>query len=45
MACPPGQVYTDPDVVAATQKALRQHGAAPPVTQPTREQLAAALSS
>jgi hypothetical protein len=44
-ACPPGQAYTDPDVVAATQKALRQHGAAPPVTQPTLEQLAAALTS
>jgi hypothetical protein len=45
MVCPPGQVYTDPEVVACTQETLRQHGTAPPVTQPTREQLATALAS
>jgi hypothetical protein len=45
MVCPPGQVYTDPEVVACTQETLRQHGTAPSVPQPTREQLATALAS
>ena len=44
MICPPGEVYTDPDVVARTQETLRRHGTAPPVAQPTREQLLTALT-
>jgi hypothetical protein len=44
MICPPEEVYTDPDVVARTREALGRHGGGPPVGQPTREQLTAALS-
>jgi 2-polyprenyl-6-methoxyphenol hydroxylase-like FAD-dependent oxidoreductase len=44
MICPPVEVYTDPDVVARTQETLRRHGTAPPVAQPTREQLLTALT-
>ena len=44
MICPPEAVYTDPDVIACTQETLRRHGAGPPVTQPTREQLLTALT-
>ena len=44
MVCPPEQVYTDPDVVAATQQTLSHYGAAPPVPQPTRDQLNTALA-
>jgi 2-polyprenyl-6-methoxyphenol hydroxylase-like FAD-dependent oxidoreductase len=44
MVCLPGQVYTDPHVIACTQVALRRHSAAPPVTQPTSEQLLTALA-
>ena len=44
MVCPPEQVYTDPGVVAATQKTLSHYGTAPPVTQPTRDQLNTALA-
>ena len=44
MICPPVEVYTDPDVVARTQETLRRHGTAPPVAQPTREQLLTALA-
>ncbi len=44
MICPPAEVYTDPDVVACTRETLRRHGAAPPVAQPTREQILAALA-
>ena len=44
MICPPGEVYTDPDVIACTQETLRRHGTAPPVAQPTREQLLTALT-
>ena len=44
MVCPPEQVYTDPDVITCTQETLRRHGAAPPVAQPTREQLLTALT-
>jgi len=43
MVCPPEQVYTDPDVIACTQETLSRHGTAPPVAQPTREQLLTAL--
>ncbi|MFY9932505.1 MAG: hypothetical protein WAK82_31350 [Streptosporangiaceae bacterium] len=45
MVCPPEEVYTDPQVVASTQETLRRYGSAPPVTQPTREQLLTALAS
>ena len=46
MVCPPEEVYTDPDVVACTREALGRPGdGGPPVAQPTREQLTAALSS
>ena len=34
MTCPPGEVYTDPDVIARTQETLRRHGTAPPVAPP-----------
>ena len=44
MVCPPEQVYTDPDVIACTQETLRRYGTAPPVPQPAREQLLAALT-
>jgi 2-polyprenyl-6-methoxyphenol hydroxylase-like FAD-dependent oxidoreductase len=40
----PEEVYTDPEVVARTRDTLRRHGAAPPVAQPTREQLLTALA-
>jgi len=45
MVCPPEDVYTDPRVVACTRDALSRHGGGPPVDQPTREQLLAALAS
>jgi 2-polyprenyl-6-methoxyphenol hydroxylase-like FAD-dependent oxidoreductase len=44
MLAKPADVYTDPDVVAHTQDALRSLGTAPTVAQPTRAQLEAALS-
>ena len=44
MICPPEEVYTDPHVVACTRAALSQHGSGPPVDQPTRGQLLAALA-
>ncbi len=44
MVCPPEEVYTDPLVVACTREALSRHGSGPPVAQPAREQLLAALS-
>ena len=43
MVCLPDEAYTDPDVIARTQEALRRHGATPPVAQPTHEQLLTAL--
>ena len=45
MVCPPEQVYTDPHVVACTREALSKYGSGPPVTQPTRAQLLAALTA
>jgi hypothetical protein len=39
----PDEVYADPDVVAATRKVLRHRRGGPPMAQPTREQLLAAL--
>jgi hypothetical protein len=44
MVRPPEEVYTDPHVVACTREALSRYGSGPPVAQPTREQLIAALS-
>ena len=44
MICPPDQVYTDPDVVACTHETLRRNGSAPPIAQPTREELLTALT-
>jgi 2-polyprenyl-6-methoxyphenol hydroxylase-like FAD-dependent oxidoreductase len=44
MVRPPEEVYTDPHVVACTREALSRYGSGPPVAQPTREQLLAALS-
>jgi hypothetical protein len=41
----PGEVYADPQVVACTQEALQQPGSRPAMTQPTREQLLAALAT
>jgi hypothetical protein len=45
MVCPPEAVYTDPRVVACTREALSRHGSGPPVAQPTRAQLLAALAA
>ncbi|HEY7032188.1 MAG TPA: hypothetical protein VH482_12695 [Thermomicrobiales bacterium] len=39
----PEEIYTDPAVVAATRGALRRHGSGPPMAQPTRDALLAAL--
>jgi hypothetical protein len=44
MVCPPGDVYTDPDVVARTREALSRYGSGPPVAEPTRDQLLAVLA-
>jgi 2-polyprenyl-6-methoxyphenol hydroxylase-like FAD-dependent oxidoreductase len=40
----PDAVYTDPRVVAATRAVLDRRGSGPPVAQPTRAQLLAALA-
>gem|GEM_PF-5098159 len=45
MVRPPDEVYTDPQVVACTREALGRHGSGPPVAQPTRAQLLAALAA
>jgi 2-polyprenyl-6-methoxyphenol hydroxylase-like FAD-dependent oxidoreductase len=45
MVCPPDEVYTDPHVVACTREALGRYGSGPPVVQPTRAQLLAALAA
>ena len=39
----PEQIYSDPEVVAATHGALRRHGSGPAPAQPTRDELLAAL--
>jgi hypothetical protein len=41
----PNEVYCDPQIVAATREAIHRHGSAPPIQQPTREQLLAALAA
>ncbi len=43
MACRPGDLYTDPAIVARTREIIRGRGSGPPMTQPTRGQLLAAL--
>ena len=40
----PEEVYTDPQVVHRTQEVLRHHPSGPPMAQPAREQLLAALT-
>jgi len=40
----PDEVNADPDVVMCTREAIRRHGSAPAVAQPTREELMAALA-
>jgi hypothetical protein len=44
MLANPGDVYTDPGIVARTQDVLRSLGTASATTQPTRAQLEAALA-
>jgi hypothetical protein len=44
MICSPAEVYTDPQVVVCTHEVLRRRGDGPPMAQPTREQLLAALA-
>jgi 2-polyprenyl-6-methoxyphenol hydroxylase-like FAD-dependent oxidoreductase len=39
----PGEIYTDPEVIASTRRVLATPGAVPPLVQPTRDELAAAL--
>src|SRR5262249_33482657 len=41
----PEEEYADPHIVARTHETIREHGSAPPVAQPTREQLLAALNT
>jgi 2-polyprenyl-6-methoxyphenol hydroxylase-like FAD-dependent oxidoreductase len=40
----PEEEYADPQIVARTHETLREHGSGPPVVQPSREQLLAALT-
>jgi hypothetical protein len=44
MVCLPEEVYADPHVVACTREALSRYGSGPPVAQPAREHLLAALT-
>jgi hypothetical protein len=39
----PAEIYTDPEVVASTRRVLATPGAVPPLVQPTRDELEAAL--
>jgi flavin-dependent dehydrogenase len=41
----PENVYNDPDVVARTHEVIRTRGAGPPIAQPSRQQLLAALGA
>jgi hypothetical protein len=45
MIVPAATIYTDPEVAFHTRAALARHGCEPYITQPTREQLLAALAS
>lgn len=42
---PATRTSCDPEVVACTRDALSRHGSGPPVVQPTRAQLLAALTA
>lgn len=44
MMCRPEKVYADPAVVARTRGVLSDQGSAPPMAQPSREQLGVALA-
>ncbi len=39
----PGDIYTDPEVIASTRRVLATPGAVPPPAAPTRDELEAAL--
>jgi hypothetical protein len=39
----PEEIYTDPEVIASTRRVLATPGAVPPLVQPTRDELEAAL--
>src|SRR5579885_451744 len=41
----PDEVYADPTVVALTHEVLRDHGGRPPIAQPSRAELLAALAT
>ncbi|HEU0240860.1 MAG TPA: tryptophan 7-halogenase [Micromonosporaceae bacterium] len=45
MVCRPETVYTDPEIVVRTHEAIRTHGAGPPIAQPSRADVLAALGS
>jgi hypothetical protein len=45
MTCTPDEVYTDPHVVACTHQVISDHASGPPMTQPARKQLLAALAT
>ncbi|MBV9561706.1 MAG: FAD-binding protein [Bradyrhizobium sp.] len=45
MICWPNDVYTDPRMVARIRQVLDQHDGGPPMVQPSREQLLAALAT
>jgi hypothetical protein len=44
MICRPDEVYADPHIVRCTREVPHDLGSAPPMVQPTREQLLAALT-
>jgi hypothetical protein len=39
----PEEIYTDPEVIASTRRVLATPGAVPPLVQPSRDELEAAL--
>jgi hypothetical protein len=41
----PDEEYTDPQIVGRTHETLREHGSGPPIVQPSREELLAALNT
>jgi hypothetical protein len=45
MACEPDARYTDPVIVARAHEVIGRHGRAPPLAQPSRDQLLTALGS
>jgi hypothetical protein len=40
----PGEIYTDPQIVARTHEILREHVSDPSIVQPSRERVLAALN-